>query len=202
MGRKSPLVRPLGRANTLRPECSELPRTDRTSNRTVRSVSEEGVAVARQARITRNINEDGWVTRFLQGSGPVSSPSKIVFFDSHGPERPSNSDDERSVKARALVNPTDHRAPSLVSTRYAPNAAVGLHCHDAAQIILVVEGELRQGNRVVKEGQGYYTPAGSFYGFTAGPQGVRTLEFRPTSLDFSTDFVVEAAPSLDKASGS
>jgi quercetin dioxygenase-like cupin family protein len=147
--------------------------------------------MARAVRHTRNVNEDGNVTEYLQGSGPLGSKDKGVFFSVEGPESPRGPAETARLWARALVNPAQKDGCSLVSVRYAPNAVVGLHSHDTAQIILVWEGEVSQGNRVLRAGDGYYTPVGARYTITAGPEGVTTLEFRPSSLDFSSDFDTE-----------
>lgn len=96
------------------------------------------------------------------------------------------------MKARALVLDEEGNGPSLVEYWFAPNFCVPRHHHDTDQIVLVLEGELRQGNRVMGPGDGYFTPCDGNYSVTAGPDGCKLLEFRPTS-EFST-FFVEADP--------
>ncbi len=44
------------------------------------------------------------------------------------------------------------------------------------------------GNRQLRPGEGYYTRAEATYSFTAGPRGVRFMEFRPVT-SFRTVFV-------------
>jgi quercetin dioxygenase-like cupin family protein len=153
-------------------------------------VPEESDA-GRRARVTRDVNADGNVTEYLQGSGPLGSKDRSCFFEVEGAESPHGPEHEARLWARALVNPAEHEGCSLVSVRYGPNVVIGHHSHDTAQIILIWKGEVRQGNKVLRAGEGYYTPGGARYSITAGPQGVTTLEFRPTSLDFSSDFDVD-----------
>jgi hypothetical protein len=46
-------------------------------------------------------------------------------------------------------------------------------------MIVVVEGELRFGNRVVHTGSSVFIPATTLYEFRAGDAGARYLNFRP-----------------------
>jgi quercetin dioxygenase-like cupin family protein len=62
------------------------------------------------------------------------------------------------------------------------------HWHDCDQIVFVLEGSMSTGNRTLRPGEGYYTRAGARYAFTAGPRGVRFMEFRPVT-SFRTVFV-------------
>jgi hypothetical protein len=50
-------------------------------------------------------------------------------------------------------------------------------------VVLVVEGSVRQGGRVLGPGSGYYTPAGAAYALQVGPEGCSYVEFRHTRLD-------------------
>jgi quercetin dioxygenase-like cupin family protein len=52
------------------------------------------------------------------------------------------------------------------------------HAHEHDEIIFVLEGELRLGNRVVAPGSSVYIPARTLYTLSAGPEGVRFLNFR------------------------
>jgi len=69
--------------------------------------------------------------------------------------------------------------PQLVELRYRPGAEIQLHSHDEAEIIYVAEGEMRINNRVVGPGACLTIPGGVFYGFHAGPEGLKILNFRP-----------------------
>ena len=69
--------------------------------------------------------------------------------------------------------------PQLVELRYQPDAEIRLHSHDEDEIIYVLEGGMRINNRTVGPGACLTIPGGVFYGFHAGPEGLRILNFRP-----------------------
>ena len=58
----------------------------------------------------------------------------------------------------------------------------------------MVEGELHFGRRVCGPGSSFFIPGNTLYGFRAGPQGCRYLNFRAQadSTYFTKDDVVEA----------
>jgi len=60
-----------------------------------------------------------------------------------------------------------------------PDARFNPHSHDEDEIILVVEGELHAGSRIVAAGESMYVTGGTVYAFRAGPQGLRFFNFRP-----------------------
>jgi len=70
---------------------------------------------------------------------------------------------------------------SLVWSWFAPNFPLPRHSHSADCLYYVAKGELRMGNQVVKEGEGFFVPDGAPYAYTAGPDGVEVLEFRAVS---------------------
>ena len=53
---------------------------------------------------------------------------------------------------------------------------------------------MRQGNRVLGPGAGYFTPADQVYTFVAGPEGCRYVEFRLGGVEQITSEVVERDP--------
>jgi mannose-6-phosphate isomerase-like protein (cupin superfamily) len=67
----------------------------------------------------------------------------------------------------------------LFEVRAPADASFNAHSHTEDEIILVVEGELRAGNRVVRAGESMYVPGGTVYAFRAGPDGLRFFNFRP-----------------------
>ncbi|MCB2060029.1 MAG: cupin domain-containing protein [Novosphingobium sp.] len=69
--------------------------------------------------------------------------------------------------------------PQLVELRYQPDSEIRLHSHDEDEIIYVLEGAMRINNRIVGPGACLTIPGGVFYGFHAGPEGLRILNFRP-----------------------
>ena len=91
------------------------------------------------------------------------------------------------MKVQPCVARPNEDGLSLGAYWFEPNFTMPAHHHDTDQIVLVIEGELRQGNRVLTPGCGYFTKAGTRYAFKAGPQGVRILEFRDVT-QFATVF--------------
>lgn len=80
--------------------------------------------------------------------------------------------------------------PQLVELRYEPDAEIRLHSHDEDEIIYVLDGQMRVGSRTVGPGACLTVPGGVFYGFHAGPEGLRILNFRPredTSFNLPPD---------------
>lgn len=71
----------------------------------------------------------------------------------------------------------DH--PQLVELRYAPDSEISIHSHDEDEIIYVLEGEMRINNRAIGPGACLTIPGKTFYGFRAGPLGLKILNFRP-----------------------
>jgi quercetin dioxygenase-like cupin family protein len=69
--------------------------------------------------------------------------------------------------------------PQLVELRYQPNSEIRLHSHDQDEIIYVLDGAMRINNRTIGPGACLTIPGGVFYGFHAGPEGLRILNFRP-----------------------
>ena len=92
------------------------------------------------------------------------------------------------IRVQPLLADPDNDGMSAGCYYFEPNFVMPRHYHDTDQVVLVVEGELRQGNKVLKPGSGYFTPAGSPYAFTAGPAGCRIIEFRDRS-NFRTVYV-------------
>jgi hypothetical protein len=102
---------------------------------------------------------------------------------------------EGRIISKCLLDQTGERAHSLVSVYYPPGTHLPRHVHNIDQVAFILEGEARQGNKVLPIGSGYFTPAGVAYELTAGPEGVRVLEFRFGSLGELTTTFVEDNPS-------
>jgi quercetin dioxygenase-like cupin family protein len=73
----------------------------------------------------------------------------------------------------------DADAPQLMELKLEPDALLVPHSHETAEILYVVEGELRWGERALPRGGSIFIPAGAVYSFRAGPQGARLVNFRP-----------------------
>lgn len=68
--------------------------------------------------------------------------------------------------------------PQLAELDFIPHAEAVIHKHDDAEILYVLRGEMHFGNEVLKAGASIYIPGDTFYGFRAGPDGLRLLNFR------------------------
>jgi len=82
----------------------------------------------------------------------------------------------------------------LFEIRLEPNLEISAHAHSHDEIVAVVEGELHFGRRVCGPGSSFFIPGNTLYGFRAGPEGCRYLNFRAEadSTYFTKDDVVEA----------
>lgn len=67
----------------------------------------------------------------------------------------------------------------LFELRLAPGTRGESHAHVEDEIIVVVEGELRFGAHTLDAGSSVMVPGGTLYGFEAGSDGCRFLNFRP-----------------------
>ena len=140
-----------------------------------------------------------WQAAMMRSAGPLTDPDKLSFFDLTtmpwtpvvtGRE-PADAVGHPMTSLKALVNPGGETGCSLQAVKYRPNAVVPRHRHDVPQIVMVLEGEARLGNRVFKPGSGYYTPADLAYAVHVGPEGATLIEFRPSPLNFSSHYVNE-----------
>jgi quercetin dioxygenase-like cupin family protein len=67
----------------------------------------------------------------------------------------------------------------LFEVRFPPETEITPHAHDEDEIIYVLDGELHLGARTLLPGMSVYIPGRTLYGFRAGSEGVRFLNFRP-----------------------
>jgi quercetin dioxygenase-like cupin family protein len=140
----------------------------------------------------------------MQSAGPLTTSQKVSFFDLNAmpvvPVMTEDTPDPESamIKIQAPVNHTEPDGYSLLCVRYAAGAEIPRHRHDVAQVVLVLDGEVWQGNRRFGPGMGYFTPAGSAYAIKAGPEGVRLVEFRHSPLTFQTEWVGEPPSQLQE----
>jgi mannose-6-phosphate isomerase-like protein (cupin superfamily) len=86
-------------------------------------------------------------------------------------------------KFQPLLNQTDDNGWSVTCYIVPPESerlpyAVPRHYHEEDQVFIVLEGEVRQGNRRFGPGSGMFVPAGSTYGVQYGSEGARYLEIR------------------------
>jgi hypothetical protein len=71
----------------------------------------------------------------------------------------------------------------VLESRLAPSFVLPRHHHSIDQLVLILDGELRQGNRSFGAGDGYYSPAFTPYANSAGPEGVRFVEVRKDPIE-------------------
>lgn len=85
---------------------------------------------------------------------------------------------------KALFGDPDGSGLSLLWAWYGPHYALPRHSHSGDCLYFVHRGEIRMGNTVLGEGDGFFAPSGAPYAYAAGPDGVEVLEFRNVcSLD-------------------
>ena len=70
----------------------------------------------------------------------------------------------------------------LQEFKFLPGADATLHAHDTAEIIYVLEGSLKVGNRTMDAGSSVYIATETLYAFKAGEQGCRLLIFMATGV--------------------
>ena len=82
----------------------------------------------------------------------------------------------------------------LFEIRLEPGLEISTHAYADDEIVAVVEGELHFGRRVCGAGASIFIPGNTLYGFRAGPDGCRYLNFRAQadSTYFTKDDIVEA----------
>lgn len=73
---------------------------------------------------------------------------------------------------------------SLSEVTVESDVAVRPHAHVSAEILYVVEGELRLGSQVCPPGTAVFIDAETLYGFRSGQSGVRFLTFRSGAADY------------------
>jgi quercetin dioxygenase-like cupin family protein len=89
---------------------------------------------------------------------------------------------------RRLVVGGENQMLSLRFIEFGPNVVVPRHRHDSHEIIYIISGELKMGNRRLGPGDGMSMPPNTPYGYTAGPEGVTILEARDKEY-FTTEFL-------------
>jgi len=82
----------------------------------------------------------------------------------------------------------------LFEIQLEPGLEISTHAHADDEIIVIVDGELHLGRRVCAAGASLFIPGNTLYGFRAGPQGCRYLNFRARadSTFFTKEDIVEA----------
>jgi len=75
-----------------------------------------------------------------------------------------------------------------------PGLEISTHAHADDEIVVVTAGELHFGRRVCGPGSSFFIPGNTLYGFRAGPEGCRYLNFRAQadSTYFTKEDIVDA----------
>ena len=87
------------------------------------------------------------------------------------------------AKMRVFEEGTDS-SPQLFESQVPPNLVAPIHSHEEDEIIYILEGEMLFGRESYTRGSAIFVAANARYGFRAGPEGVRFLNFRPRRCDF------------------
>ncbi len=78
-----------------------------------------------------------------------------------------------------FIEPGTDESLQLFEVDYLPGSDIEIHAHDEDEIIYILDGEMHVGNRVLARGASIFVAGNTLYGFKAGPQGMRMLNFRP-----------------------
>ena len=76
---------------------------------------------------------------------------------------------------------------SLVCLDFPPGAMLPRHSHSADCLYYIVSGGICMGKRELGPGDGFFAPSDQPYGYRAGSEGVKLLEFRHSTA-FDTKF--------------
>lgn len=77
-----------------------------------------------------------------------------------------------------VYEPGSAESLQMFEVVYGANEVVDLHSHDDDELIYIVEGEIKVGNRLLTAGSTVYVTGDTLYGFSTGPNGVRFVNFR------------------------
>jgi hypothetical protein len=92
-------------------------------------------------------------------------------------------EDALTAKMRIFEEGSDC-SPQLFESQVPPNLTAPVHSHDEDEIIYILKGEMVFGSNSYPKGSSIFVAANTRYGFRAGPEGVRFLNFRPRRCDF------------------
>lgn len=103
--------------------------------------------------------------------------------------RMAQSEMESSIAFHRLGTESELQITEL---QYIPNAEAVVHKHDDDEVMYVADGELHLGTQVLRAGSSVLVPKDTWYGFKAGPAGLRIILFR-ARVDNSVYFKDRAA---------
>ena len=102
--------------------------------------------------------------------------AKLQIF--HADEEAWTRYDEHTPLQFKVHHPGSEEELQLFEIELDPGESIEVHAHDESEIIYILEGELQLGARRVGRGSSVAIPGRTLYGFIAGPDGVRFLNFR------------------------
>jgi len=114
--------------------------------------------------------------------------------DSPREEARQDSDDRLCHRTHHAGSDTELQ---MFEVRVPPGFVTESHAHDEDEIIFVLEGEMKLGARVLRSGSSAMIPGKTLYGFTAGADGLRFLNFRArrdSTFHTKEEFVAQRAP--------
>lgn len=103
---------------------------------------------------------------------------------------------ERQADVR-MLHPGSSEELQLFEARIGAGEEVSLHAHASDEIIYVLDGELQIGRKRLGPGASVFVGGNTLYGFRAGPEGVRFLNFRGhgnTSFITREEFMANQRP--------
>lgn len=78
-----------------------------------------------------------------------------------------------------FIEPGDDNSLQLFEIDYLPHTDIEIHAHREDEIIYIVDGAMHVGARILGPGATVFVKGNTLYGFKAGPDGLRMLNFRP-----------------------
>ena len=93
--------------------------------------------------------------------------------------RATLSEAEQESTAVWFRHPGSDSELQLFEVRLEPNSVAAPHAHASDEIMVVVDGEMWFGAQRCGPGTSVYIPGNTLYGFRAGPNGARFMNFRP-----------------------
>lgn len=94
-----------------------------------------------------------------------------------GSDPARHSEEALATRLRIFHEGSDS-SPQLFEAQILPHAVAAPHCHVEDEIIYILDGEMLLGNRSIGRGASVFIAAHTIYGFRAGPEGVKFLNFR------------------------
>lgn len=88
-------------------------------------------------------------------------------------------DGEVSKGASRMRHTGSDADPQLLEVRVNPGQEVMVHAHETGEILYIVKGQMNFGKSQLKPGDTVSIPGLALYSFSAGPEGVEFLNFRP-----------------------